>query len=93
MEDKDKVITEYNTLIAVRIPPGDNWILKGEEEKDPYPSLTEALEAYFQMSQFKGEYRLSPLSGELFAILTEEVEPIKEEPKTYSIYGEFKQGV
>ena len=37
---------------------------------------------------FRGEYRLAPLKGELYAINAEEVKKIPEEQK-FSIYGEY----
>ena len=46
MEIEEK---EINTLIAERVKgKGDTWILVGEDVE--HPSLTEALEAYFQKS-------------------------------------------
>ena len=97
MEEKKIEIQEKNQLIATRIPPGDRWTLVNDSNKIIHNSLTEALEAYFQSTQFKGEFRLHPLASKLFAIHSEEViiEPVVEEPKEWGIYGEltFKQGI
>ena len=88
---------EHNELIALRVPPGDNWKLLNDGEEIIHKSLTEALEAYFTKTNFKGSYRLDPLDSRLYAIKVEEVEveEVIEEPKEYGIYGEvnWKQGI
>ena len=89
----DTKLTENNKLIATRVPPGDKWILVDDNEKVIYESLTDALEAYFQKTGQKCEFRLAPLDSKLYAINTHEEEIIPEPPKEYSIYGDFKQGV
>ena len=80
-------ITEKNILIAKRVPPGDSWTLVNDEKKTVHKSLTETLEAYFQVSQKQCEFRLAPLKGELYMITTEEVTP--EPPKRFNIYGDY----
>ena len=87
-------IVEFPELIAIRVPPGDKWMLKDDPYENVYPSITDVLEAYFQATEFKGEYRLAPLDSKLYAIKTKEEEIIiKEEPeKRYGLFGEFKQG-
>ena len=81
-------------LIARRVPPGDRWRLVSEEPDGVvHTTLTDALEAFFHQTGFKGAYRLDPLDSKLYAIQTQEEEIKKEEPKMYSLYGEFKQGV
>ena len=84
----EKKITEHNELIATRVPPGDRWTLRGDARKVIHNSLTEALEAYFNESRFKGEYRLAPLDSKLYAIKTVEEEIIPEPPKSFNIYGD-----
>lgn len=86
-------IIEQLELIATRIPPGDKWCLTIDSKKIIHNSLTDALEAYFQQTGFKGEYRLAPLDSKIYAIKTEEKIKEKEPPKLYSFYGEFKQGI
>jgi len=86
-------VVEHNELIAQRVPPGDRWALVGDPKKEVFKSLTDTLEAFFHQTGFKGAYRLDPLDSKLYAIQTNEVEIKKEEPKTYSLYGEFRQGV
>ena len=84
---KTKVI-ERNEVIATRVPPGDRWSLAEDSKKVIHKSLTDALEAYLGVTNFKGEYRLAPLDGKLYAIKTTE-EEVKPEPiKKYNIYGD-----
>jgi len=84
----EKKIVEQSELIAVRVPPGDRWNLVSDSRKIIHESLTETLEAYFNNTKFKGEYRLSPLDSKLYAIkmIEEEIQP--EAPKTFNIYGD-----
>lgn len=91
----EKKIVEHNELIATRVPPSDRWTLVGDPKKVVHTSLTQALEAFFHQTGFKGAYRLDPLDSKLYAIQTHEEEIVKEQPKEYGIYGElnWKQGV
>jgi hypothetical protein len=75
---------EFNELIATRIQSkGDTWkLIEGDTE---YPSLTETLEAYFQNTGNKCNFRLEPLNSKLFAIKQSNPEP----PKRFDIYGEY----
>lgn len=77
---------EKLSLISTRVKGrGDTWKLL--EDNSTHSSLTEVLEAYFQLKQEPVEFRLAPLKGELYVILNEE-EEIKP-PKKYNIYGDF----
>lgn len=81
-------IVEENKLIAVRVPPGDNWKLQiqdGETIEGLVPTLTQ----YMRKSGFKGHYRLEPLNGKLFAIKQEEIEIEEPQPEKFDLYGEF----
>ena len=79
---------ERNELIATRVPPGDRFTLVDDSKKVIHKSLTDTLEAYLEVTNFKGEYRLAPLDGKLYAIKSTE-EEIKPEPiKKYNIYGD-----
>ena len=49
---------EYLEVIANRQAPGDSWVLVGD--KIVHKSLTEALEAWFQKTGEKAEFRLAP---------------------------------
>jgi hypothetical protein len=88
MTEKTKKITEHNEFIASRVPPGDRWTLVSDTRKVIYNSITDTLEAYYNISQFKGEYRLAPLESKLFAIKIVE-EEVKPEPlKRLNLYGD-----
>jgi hypothetical protein len=84
----DTFETEINELIATRVAgKGDTWkLIEGDTE---YPSLTETLEAWFQVNQKKVHFRLEPLNSKLFAIFTETEEIKPEPPKRFNIYGDF----
>jgi len=84
---------EHNELIATRVVPEDRWALVGDPKKEVFKTLTDALEAFFHQTGFKGAYRLDPLDSKLYAIQEHEYEVKKEEPKMYSLYGEFRQGI
>jgi len=88
-----EIIENYD-LIAIRVPPGDNWRLtnsEGEMQGTTYTSLTDTLEAWFQKTGETVHFRLEPLNSKLYAIRANEVE-IKPEPvKTFSLYGEYSQ--
>ena len=77
---------EFLELIANRQAPGDSWVLVGD--KVIHKSLTEALEAWFQKTGEKAEFRLAPLDSKLYAIRSEVVEVKPEPPKRFNIYGD-----
>ena len=74
---------EINELIATRISgKGDTWkLIEGDTE---YPSLTETLEAYFQNTGNKCNFRLEPLNSKIFAIKQGNPEPTRQ----FNIYGD-----
>jgi len=83
-------IEEKNILIARRVPPGDKWRLVANEPDGPiHASLTDTLEAYMIKTGFKGNYRLEPLNGKLYAIREEEVDITEPEPERFDLYGEY----
>jgi len=59
------------------------------DNKTIHNSITEALEAWFQKTGEKAEFRLAPLDSKLYVIRTEEVEIKPEEPKKFNIYGDY----
>lgn len=74
--------------IAERVPPGDRWTLFIDDERKIHDSIVEVLSAYMRATGYKGDYKLSPLSGALY-IIEEGVAPEpKKEIKKYDIYGE-----
>jgi len=79
---------EHNELIATRVPPGDRWSLTDDNSTQVYPSITDALEAWFARNGEKVEFRLAPIDGKLFAIRNEEIEVKPEPVKRYNIYGD-----
>jgi hypothetical protein len=90
MEKQKTQIEETNILIARRVPPGDKWRLIANEPSGPlHKTLTDTLEAYMTKTGFRGEYRLAPLKGELYAINAEEVKVTIPEEQKFSIYGEY----
>ena len=78
---------EFLEVIATRVPPGDRWTLVND--KVVYNTLTEALEAWFEKTGEKAEFRLAPLDSKLYVIRTEEVEIKPEPPKKFNIYGDY----
>ena len=79
---------EQNELIAVRVPPGDKWRLVEDEKNVVHPTLMDALEAYYGVTRFSGDFRLSPREGKVYAIKQrEEIIPPKP-TKKYNIYGD-----
>jgi hypothetical protein len=83
LETKEELV-----LIANRKAPGDQWVLL-VDPNHVYPSLTDALEGYFQETQHPCDFRLSPIRGELYAIVSTvaEIKPIP--PKKFNMYGDY----
>ena len=85
----EKELKEELTLIAKRHPPGDNWKLL-LDPNHVYPSLTDALEGYFQEAGQPCDFRLSPIKGELYAIGNVVVEKAPPPPpKKFNMYGDY----
>tara|TARA_R110000796_G_scaffold24300_3_gene69339 strand:+ start:4123 stop:4380 length:258 start_codon:yes stop_codon:yes gene_type:complete len=79
-------IKEHNELIAIRVPPGDRWSLV--DDSTVYKNITDVLEAWFEKTGEKAEFRLAPLDSKLYVIRNKEVE-IKAPPvKKYNLYGD-----
>lgn len=82
-------IQEKLIEIGSRVPPGDNWKMSNVNEVQK--SITDALEAWFQMATVKPKaFRLDLAQGKLYAIVSNEVEIQEPEPKKYSIYGDYE---
>ena len=79
-------VKEFNELIATRVPPGDQWSLV--DDSKVYKSLTDALQAWFEKTGEKAEFRLAPLDSKLYVIRNKEVEIKQPPPKSYSLYGD-----
>ena len=84
----DKVIEEGLELIATRVPPGDNWELTIDKE-NIIEGLVPTLTTYLRKTKFKGDYRLAPLKGKLYAIVEKEIFIEEPEPEKYDLYGEL----
>ena len=82
------LIEEEKELIATRVPPGDNWELV-IDQGNTVEGLVMALTMYMRKTKFKGEYRLAPLDGNLYAIKKQEIEIIEPEPMKFDLYGEY----
>ena len=85
---KTENVVSYE-LIATRQPPGDKWLLT--DDNTVYPSLTDSLEAWFQINQQNVAFKLDPLDSKLYIIREEEIEIKPEPPKRFSLYGEYSQ--
>jgi hypothetical protein len=82
-------VVETLELLATRVKGrGDSWILVGDTKKVVHPSLTDALEAWFEKNQENVEFRLAPLDSKLYVIRTEEKTIEPEAPKRYNLYGD-----
>jgi hypothetical protein len=71
------------TVVLKRVAPGDRWVFP-ENSKTIYPSLTDALEAYYQKSG-DTQYYIDAREGTISVFgIREYEEPIKR----FSLYGE-----
>jgi hypothetical protein len=81
---------EVKYEIFKRIPPGDRWVEMDENKTlmgdKVFPSLTEALEHYFQKTKVR-QYFIDAAAGLIYKV-TEEADPVKPVP-SFSIYGEY----
>lgn len=81
-------IREERDLILKRVPPGDRWIFAkaqpGGIQGDVHPSLTDALEAWFQYAG-DTEFYINARKGIVETIKQKEIE---KEITKYSLYGE-----
>lgn len=84
----EKIIEEQLELIATRVPPGDNWELTIDKTQT-IEGLVPTLTAYLRKTKFKGDYRLAPLKGKLYAIVEQEVVLQEPEPEKFDLYGEY----
>jgi hypothetical protein len=80
----EKELIEEKQLVLKRVPPGDRWIFADGSSKSIYPSLTDALEAWYQVNGDTNFY-IEARNGTVEIIVEEEVEiPVKR----FSLYGE-----
>lgn len=77
--------TETNPIVVLkRIPPGDNWKFADDSDKKIYTSLTDALEAYYQILG-DTQYFIDARDGTVSVF---EVKEYDEPIKKFSLYGE-----
>ena len=80
----EKELKEQKELVLKRVPPGDRWIFADGKNSAVYPSLTDALEAWYQTNG-DTQFFMDARKGTVEIIKQEEVEkPVKR----FSLYGE-----
>jgi hypothetical protein len=80
----EKEIKEEKDLVLKRVPPGDRWVFADGSVKNVYPSLTDALEAWYQ-AEGDTKFYIDARKGTVEIVFEEEVEiPVKR----FSLYGE-----
>jgi hypothetical protein len=77
---------EIKEPIFKRVPPGDRWSAVGGEGTQIFPSLTDALEYYFQKTKSR-EYYINAGAGMIYSV-REEPDP-EPEIQHFSIYGDY----
>ena len=80
----EKELKEEKVLVLKRVPPGDRWIFADGSTKSIYPSLTDALEAWYQINGDTNFY-IEARRGTVEIIKQEEVEKVV---RRFSLYGE-----
>ena len=80
----EKEIKEERILVLKRVPPGDRWIFADVSKKTIYPSLTDALEGWYQQNGDTNFY-IEARKGTVEIVKQAEVE---KEIKRFSLYGE-----
>ncbi len=79
----EKEIKEQKVQVLKRVPPGDRWVFV-DGKKTVYPSLTDALEAWYQ-DNGDTQFYMDARKGTVEIIKQEEVE---KPTKKFSLYGE-----
>ena len=80
----EKELKEQKELILKRVPPGDRWIFADLKNSAVYPSLTDALEAWYQNTG-DTQFYIDARKGTVEIVIEQEVEkPVKK----FSLYGE-----
>lgn len=77
---------EVKHEIFKRVPPGDRWIEVNGTKDRVFPTLTEALEHYFQKTGTR-QYYIDAGAGFIYRVVEEEdpIPPIQQ----FSIYGDY----
>ena len=80
----EKELKQEKKLVLKRVPPGDRWIFAEGTHPTIYPSLTDALEAWYQ-AEGETNFYIEARNGTVEIVIEEEVEiPLKR----FSLYGE-----
>ena len=80
----EKEIKQEKELVLKRVPPGDRWVFAEGVQKGLFPSLTDALEGWYQINGDTNFY-IEARKGTVEIVIEEEVEiPVKR----FSLYGE-----
>jgi len=77
-------IKEQKELVLKRVPPGDRWVFADGNQLGIYPSLTDALEGWFQINGDTNFY-IEARKGTVEIVKQAEVEKVV---KRFSLYGE-----
>ena len=77
-------LKEQKELVLKRVPPGDRWVFADGSQIGVYPSLTDALEAWYQESG-ETQFYIDARKGTVEVVKQEEIRiPVKR----FSLYGE-----
>lgn len=79
------MIMEIKHEIFTRIPPGDRWQEINGDPNRIFPTLTDALEYYFQKTKVR-KYHIDAEAGLLYKVVEESAPATP--PPSFSIYGE-----
>ena len=80
----EKELKEQKELVLKRVPPGDRWAFANGKNSAVYPSLTDALEGWYQINGDTNFY-IEARNGTVEIIRQEELDiPVKR----FSLYGE-----
>lgn len=77
---------EVKVEIYRRLPPGDRWVAITSPDDRVHPSLTDALEEYFQQHGTR-QYYIDAVAGYIYKV--ENAPDPKPIIKQFSIYGDY----
>ena len=80
----EKELKEEKILVLKRVPPGDRWVFTDGSTKSIYASLTDALEAWYQVNGDTNFY-IEARNGTVEIVKQAEVEKVV---RRFSLYGE-----
>ena len=80
----EKELKEEKILVLKRVPPGDRWVFADGSTKSIYPSLTDALEGWYQNNGDTNFY-IEARKGTVEIVKQAEVEKVV---RRFSLYGE-----